>query len=101
MKKRFKRIQFVLMITISLFILTHTAYLCCTELTQTKLVSSDLSFENSDQEEELPYGEKELKVYGSSAFLIIYLLGSNLFEQSFFLFPRSLSLPQKTFVLRC
>jgi hypothetical protein len=101
MKKRLKRIQIFLGIAISLFILALPAYLRCTQLSQSKFVSSDLSFEDSGQEEGLPDSEKELKVYGSSALLIIFDLGTNLFEQSFHLFSQTLSLHQKTFVLRC
>ena len=101
MKKGFKRIQILLAITISLFILALPACLRCTQLSQTKLVASDLSFENPDQEEGLPDNEKELKVYGPSTLLIMFLLGINLFEQPSHLFPRSLSLRQKTSVLRC
>ena len=101
MRKRFKGIEILLAIAISLFILALPAYLRCTKLSQTKFISSDLSFENPDQEEGLPNNEKELKVYGPSAFLITFLLGSNLFEQSSHLFPRSLSFSQKAFVLRC
>jgi hypothetical protein len=101
MKKRFKGIEIFLVIAISLFILALPTYLRCTKLSQTKFISSDLSFENPGQEEGLPNNEKELKVYGSSAFLIIFFLGTNLFEQSSHLFPQSLSLRQKAFVLRC
>jgi hypothetical protein len=100
MKKRLKRIQIFLGIAISLFILALPAYLRCTQLSQSKFVSSDLSFEDSGQEEGLPDSEKELKVYGSSALLIIFDLGTNLFEQSFHLFSQTLS-PHQTSVLRC
>jgi hypothetical protein len=101
MKKRFKRIQIFLVIAISLFILSLPAYLLCTQLSQTKFVSSDLNFENPNQEEGLPANEKELKVYGSSGFLIIFLLGTNLFEQSSYLSSQTLSLRQRIVVLRC
>jgi hypothetical protein len=101
MKKRFKRIQIFLALTISLFILAFPAYLRCTQLSQTKFVSSDLSFENLDQEEGLPDNEKELKVFGPTAFLVIFVSGTNLFEQSLHLFSHTLSLRHKTSVLRC
>ena len=101
MKKRFKRIQIFLVMAISLFILALPAFLRCTYLSQTKFVSSDLGFENPGQEEGLPDNEKELKGYGPSALLIIFLLGTHLLEQSSHLFPRSLSLIQKTSILRC
>jgi hypothetical protein len=101
MKKRFKGIQIFLVIAISLFILALPAYLRCTRLSQTKFVSSDLSFANPVQEEGLPDNEKELKVYGPSILLIIFLLGTNLFELSFHLFPKIISLRQRIVVLRC
>ena len=101
MKERFKRIQIFLVIAISLFILAFPAYLRCTMLSQAKFISSDLSFENQNQEEGLPDNEKGLKVLGPTAFLIIFPLDANLFEQSSHLFPRSPSLRQKTSVLRC
>jgi hypothetical protein len=101
MKKKFKGIEIFLVMAISLFILALPAYLLCTKLSQTKFISSDLSFENPSQEEGLSNNEKEWKEYGPSAFFIIFLLGTNLFEQSSHLFPRSLSLWQKAFILRC
>jgi hypothetical protein len=42
-----------------------------------------------------------LKVFGPTAFFTIFLLSTNLFEQSPHLFPRSLCLCQNTSVLRC
>jgi hypothetical protein len=101
MEKRLKKVKIFLGIAISLFILTLPAYLRCTQLSQSKFVSSDLSFENSGQEEKLPDSEKELKVYGSSALLIIFDLVANRFEQFFHLFFQTLSFHQKTLVLRC
>jgi flagellar basal body-associated protein FliL len=101
MKKRFKSIQIFLVIAISLFILALPAYLRCTNLSQTKSVSSDLSFENPDQEEALPDNEKQLKVFGPTAFFTTFLLSTNLFDRSSHLFSQALSLRQKTFVLRC
>jgi len=101
MKKRFNSIQIFLVIAISLFILAFPAYLRCTQLSQSKFVSSDLSFEDSGQEEGLPDSEKELKVYGSSPLLIISDLATSLFEQSSYLFPQVLSLCQGIVVLRC
>jgi len=101
MKKRLKRIQIFLGIVISLFILALPAYLRCTQLSQSKFASSDLSFENPGEEEGLPDSQEELKGYGSSALLIIFDLSTDLFEQSSHLFSQTLSLCQKTFVLRC
>ncbi len=101
MKKRFKRIQIFLGIAISLFILALPAFLRCTQLSQSKFVSSDLGFESPDREEGLPDNEKELKVFGPSAFPINFLLVTNLFEQPSYLFPEALSVRQGIVVLRC
>jgi hypothetical protein len=101
MKKRLKIIQIFLVIPISLFILALPAYLRCTNLSATKFASSDLGFENPDQENGLPDNENELKVFRPAAFFTIFLLGTNLSEQSSHFFSQTLSLCQKTFVLRC
>ena len=101
MKKRFKSIQIFLVVAISLFILALPAYLRCTSLSETKFASSDLGFENPGQENGLPDNENELKVFGPIAFFTIFLLSTNLFEQSSHLSRRTLSLRQQTSVLRC
>jgi hypothetical protein len=101
MKKIFKGIQILPVIVISLFILALPAYLRCSQPSQTKFVSSDLGFENPDQKEGLPDNEKELKGHGPSTVLIMFLLGSNPFEQSSYLFSQVLSLRQRVVVLRC
>ena len=101
MKKRFKGIQLFLVIAICLFVVMLPAYLRCNQLSQTKLISSDLSLENPDQEDGLPDNEKELKVYGPSTLLIIFLLGITSFEQSSYLFSQAPSLRQRIVVLRC
>jgi hypothetical protein len=101
MENRFKGIKIFLIIAISLFILALPAYFRYTQLSQSKFISSDLGFENPDQEEGLPDNERELKVYGPSAFLMIFLLGTHLFEQPSYLFSQSLFLHQRTIVLRC
>jgi len=101
MMKRFDRIRIFLVIAICFFILALPAYLRSTKVAQTKIASSDLSFENPDQEEGLPDNEKELKVYGSTAVLAMLLLGTNFFEQSLHLFSQAPFLRQGTFVLRC
>jgi len=101
MKKRSEKIQIFLGIAIFFIILALPAYLRCTQLSQSKFVSSDLGFESRDQEEGLPDNEKELKVFGPSAFPINSLLSTNLFEQSSYLLPQALSLRQRIVVLRC
>jgi len=101
MKKGMKRIQILIGIAISLFILALPTYLRCTQPSQSKFISSDLSFEDPGQEEGLPDSEKELKVFGSSGLLIIFDLGTNLFEQSFHWFSQKVSLHPQTYFLRC
>jgi hypothetical protein len=87
--------------TISLFVLALPAYLHYAQPSETKFVSSDLGFENSDQKEGLPDHEREFKGYGPSTLLIVFLLGSNPFEQPSYLFSQVLSLRQRVVVLRC
>ena len=100
MKKTIYGIHIFQVIAVSLLILALPAYLHYTQLSQIKFVSSDLCFENPDQEGGLADNEKELKVHGSSAFLIISLLSTNLFEHSF-LFSQVLSSRHKIVILRC
>ena len=101
MGERFKSIQILLAIAISLFILAFPAYLRCTQLSQFKFISSDLGFENPVQEERVPDNQKELKVYGPVTLSIIFLLGTNLLELSSHFFPQALPLRQGIVVLRC
>jgi len=101
MKSDFKRIHIFIPIAISLFILALPIYLRHIHLSQSKFVSSDLSFEDSGQEGGLPDNEKELKIYGPSTFLTVFLFATNLFYLSFHLFPQVLSLRQRIVVLRC
>jgi hypothetical protein len=86
---------------ISLFILALPAYLRCTTFSETKFISFDLSFENSDQKDGPFDNENGLKVFSPPAFFTIFLLDTNLFERSSYLFSQAFSLGQKTFVLRC
>jgi len=101
MKKRFKEIRIFLVLAISLFILALPVYLRCTQLSQTKFVSSDLGFENPVHEKGVPDNQKELKVYGPITLLIMFLWGTNLFELPSHLFPQAFSLRQRIVVLRC
>jgi hypothetical protein len=101
MKKRFKKIQIILVTAISLFIMALPAYLRYTKLLQTQFVSSDLSFANPDREEGLPDNEKKMEGFELSYILMMSFWVTNLFEQSSHLFPRSFFLCQKTLFLRC
>ena len=101
MKKRFKSIQIFLVIAVSLFMVALPSYLRCTNLSETKFVSFDLSFENPDQKDGPFDNETEWKAFGPTAFSIIFLLGTNLFDRSSYLFSHALSDRQILFVLRC
>ena len=102
MRERIKRIQIPLVIAICLFVMALPAYLRCADSSVTKFASSDLFFQNPDQENGLPDGGKsELKVLGLIAFFTIFLLGTHLSKECSHLFSRPLSLIQKTSVLRC
>jgi hypothetical protein len=101
MKTRFKSIQIFLVLAIFVFILTPPAYLRYSNLLEAKFLSSDLGFENPDRENRSPDNENDLKVFGPTAFFIISLLGTHLFEQSLHLFPQAFSLHHHTFRLRC
>jgi hypothetical protein len=101
MKRRFKSIHIFLVIPISLFVLALPAFLRCSNLSETKFVSSELSFETPDQENELAGNENELKIFGPSAFFTTFLLDTKFFEQYCHLFSQVISLRRNTLVLRC
>lgn len=101
MQKRFKRTETFLAITISAFILLFPAYLRCSNFAGAKLLSTDLSFENPDQEDLFSDQHNQLKLFVSIVSPLKLFPGTNLFEDSCHLFPQALSLHQKTFVLRC
>jgi len=101
MNNRFQGLHLFLVITIPLLILAHPACLRSAQLSQAKFVTSDLSFDNPVQEDGLPDNEKELKIYGPSTFLMVFLSGITFFEQSSRLFSKALSLRQRIVVLRC
>ena len=101
MNHRHKGVQDFLIVVASLLILIFPAYLRCNQLSQIKLVSSDIGFENPVQENGVPDDQKELKVYGATSFLVIFLSVTNLFERSFHFFFQSASLFQRIVVFRC
>jgi len=74
MKKRFKRIQIFLVITISFFILEFPAYLRYTNLSGVDFFSCDLNFENPDQGNVSPDCQNELELFRPSVFSILFLL---------------------------
>ena len=93
--------QIFLIIAISLFILALPAYLRHANLSEIKFASTDLGFENPDQENRVPDDEKELKAFGPTGLFTIFILGTHLSERPSHLFSQILSLGQKTLILRC
>ena len=96
-----KRTRIFLLIVIPLFILAYAGQPGYTGLSQAKFIFSGLILENPDPEEKLPDNEKELKAYRASLLFMVFLLGISLFEQSSYLFQKSLSLLQQIPILRC
>jgi hypothetical protein len=96
-----KAVLIFLVIIISAFTAVLPAYLRCSNLRKAKLLSTDLSFESLDEEDLLIGPQKQSKVFVSSAFSIMFHLGTNVFEHiSCFSYPVS-SLNQTSMILRC
>jgi hypothetical protein len=96
-----KPIQTFLVIAISAFILVFPAYLRSSNLAGVRLFSTDLSFENPDQDDIFPYQHNQSKAFVSSVLTIKLLPGTILFDQiSRFWFLVSI-LDQKALLLRC
>ena len=98
---RRKLVQISLVIVICAFILAFPAYLRCSNLAGAKLLSTDLSFENPDQEEVFSGQQNESKTFVSITFLVKLPPGTNLFDQIFRSYSLTSFLDQKTLVLRC
>jgi hypothetical protein len=96
-----KPVLIFLVIVISVFIAVLPAYFRCSDLKRAKVLSTDLSFESLDEENLLIDRQKQSKVFVSSAFFIIFHLGTNVLEHiSCFSCP-SFSLNQTSMILRC
>jgi hypothetical protein len=99
MERRPVRISLVIMIC--LFLSLSSVYLHCCNLAGANLFSADLSFESPDEEDLLAGQQNESKVFVSSVFPTVFVLGANLLEE---LFPFSFLTPspdQKTLILLC
>jgi hypothetical protein len=94
-------IQISLVIVICSFTLVFPAYLRCSNLAGAKLLSTDLSFENPDQEDVFSGQQNEPKTFVSIVFLIKLPPGNNLFAQISRFCSLTSFLDQKTSVLRC
>jgi len=96
-----KLIQIFLVIVICTFTLEIPAYLRCSNLAGAKLLSTDLSFENPDQEDVFSGQQNQSKTSVSIVFLIKLPPGTNLFDQISRFCSLTSFLDQKTLILRC
>jgi hypothetical protein len=101
MKRKFKRIQIFLVISISFSFPVFSTYFHYNDLAEANFLSTNLYYQNLDQENLLAAYQSELKVFGSSSFFNGFLLATHLFSQSSHFFCHVLSLDQKTLILRC
>jgi hypothetical protein len=101
MKSRFKKIQIILVIAISLAIPASSAYICYYTVAAADFLSPNLNFETFDQEFLFSAYENELKVFVPGNFLNEFHLITYLSGRSFnFLSPLS-SYDEETLILRC
>ena len=99
MKVKLPRILIAL--TISFLVFLFPAYLRFADLADDDLFSSDLSFENPDDDNRLIGEHKELKVFASTTFIDKLFLEINTFEH-IACFPFSIDpFDPKPLVLRC
>jgi hypothetical protein len=99
MKK--KPIQIFLVIAVSVFILVFPAYFCCSNLAGVKLLSTDLSFENPDQDDIFSYQNNQSKAFVSSVLTIKLLPETIRFDQIARFWFLASFLDQKVLSLRC
>jgi hypothetical protein len=99
MKK--KLIQISLVIVICAFTLVFPAYLRCSNLAGGKLLSTDLSVENPDQEDIFFGQQNESQAFVSIVFLIKLPPGTNLFDLISHFCSLTSFLDQETSILRC
>jgi len=96
-----RSIQILLGIVISFFLLFFPASFCYIDLSEITLVSTDLNFENPDQDDQLQdhqYGSSSISL---SVFPTQFLAETNPLTQFCHFFPLAPSLDQKTSILRC
>jgi hypothetical protein len=99
MKKR--PIQIFLAILISCYIFVFPAYFRYSALSDIDLFSTDLNYENSDQDDQLDVQQHESDAFPSNALSIPFLPEANFFvEFSYCLFQLA-SFDQRACILRC
>ena len=97
---RLKHIHFVLMVGISLFIPLFLAYSLYVDLSGTVLLSSDMSFEDPD-DEDLSTCRNEFKAFVPTVISGTLLAGTHFRSESSFFSSPLTSYTQITPVLRC
>jgi hypothetical protein len=95
-----KPVLIFLFIVISAFVVVLPAYFRCTNLRRAKLPSTDLSFESLDEENLLIDRQKQSQVFLSSAFSIMFHLGTKVLEHISCFSYRTFSLNQTSIILR-
>ena len=100
MMRRPKRMSFILILAISIFIPLFSTYLQYNNLSGTTFFSVEMSFEDPG-DEDLSLLQGESKALVPASFSVILLLGTHLIEQPYFLSSRLTSHAQNKPILRC
>jgi hypothetical protein len=95
-----KKINFILMLTISFFILLFSTYLQYDDLSGTVLLSGAMSFEEPDDEDS-SICQAESKVFVATVFSMVFVVGTYLIGQSRFFSSQITSYSQDKSILRC
>jgi uncharacterized protein YjbI with pentapeptide repeats len=99
--KKLKGIQPLLAIVISLFIPVYPAYLHYDNLTGADFLSSNLSYQNLDEQSPSVDSPNKSKVFTTSFTHFVSLSGANLITQLLHFVPQTSFLQQRTSILRC
>jgi hypothetical protein len=98
--KKFKGIQLLLVIVISLFFLVFLAYLHYDSLTGADFLPSTLSYQNLDEDSPSVGSLNKSRVFTLSFTHFVSFPGTNLITQLLHLVPQTSFLQQRTSVLR-
>ena len=96
-----RSIQILLVVVVSFFILFFPAYFHYAHLSEITFFSTDLSFENPDQNDQIQEQQHGSASFSLSVFPTLLLPEANPFTQFYDFFSSALSLGQKTSLLRC
>lgn len=101
MERRKDIVRVFLVLVVSFLVLGFPIYFYCYNLVGVDFRSSDLSFENPDNENPLIDLPNESKILGSNGFSGVFLLARNIFELLPLIGFPSPSLDQNNPTLRC